>query len=459
VDLYVRKGEPVGDTGFSNPFIADYASQGGTPHEKVYVGPNSNLPLAAGTYYIGVSNCAASSSFTLTTSVITPASPVQIEELAVDNGNPEDYVNPNAETSFPPIGPDGLIVVNRLTPSHYPSQLTDIRIYCDIAGYDQRGNPIDPTGQSIRLVAFSDLSGSGAPTAAPVFKVDQVVTIPGVSSFFDISIANPPVIQSGDWYVGVQQPASFNGFLVWLNESGVPKQAGFISSNGGATFTGPYLQPNTSPSPAQWNANFLIRGVAQSESLSSGMVTLQVPAPGTSAVSTNAASSQVRVGYGVASTTAGNPPAGTAVISYAQDGIVLTEVGVPSSPPTTHAHVYVDTTGQHNTGLAIANPSGAALNISLTAFQTDGTTRAGSGSVPLVPLGHAAAFAGQFISGLPSGFTGVLDISAPQPFVALTVRSLQNSRGDFLLTTMPVAELNQTPASVLVFPQIVDSGG
>jgi hypothetical protein len=152
-------------------------------------------------------------------------------------------------------------------------------------------------------------------------------------------------------------------------------------------------------------------------------------------------------------------PIGAGVFSFSQNGIMVTQSGIPSATPTTHAHVYVDTTGQHNTGLAIANPSGAALNVSLTAFQTDGTTRAGSGSVPLVPLGHTAAFAGQFISGLPSGFTGVLDISAPQPFVALTVRSLQNSRGDFLLTAMPVAELNQTPASELVFPQIVDSGG
>ncbi|HYK88033.1 MAG TPA: PPC domain-containing protein, partial [Acidobacteriota bacterium] len=712
VDLYVRKGQPVGDTGFSNPFISDYASQGGTPHERVYVGPNSNLPLSAGTYYIGVSNCAATvASFTLAASVITPASPVKIEELVIDNGNPEDFLNPNGETSFPPNGANGVIVVNKLTPSRYPSKLTGIRIRFDTVGVDQSGNPIDPTGQSVRLVAFSDPSGSGAPPAAPVLQVDQVVTIPGVGSFADFSVTNPPVIQSGDWYVGVQQPASFNGFLVSLNKSGVSKQAGFISKNNGASFTGPYQQPNISPPPALLNANFLIRGVAQSETSTSSTVTLNVPALGSSTTSTSAAGSQLRVGYAVANTTAGSAPVGTGVISYAQNGVVLTEVGVPSSPPTTHgrvfidfrtavavknstgtinidtgvalanggsaaanltitlldttgkttitsgtgtlaagahtaqfvdqlgsiargftvpqdfstatrfgtldivsdqpisilalrltqnqrgdalltstpaadlsqrigssplyfsqfvdgggyttmailvntsnlvesgkmqlyldngspfqvqpvggtpassfaysispggvfvfetdgspsatrsgwaqitpdsgtstpagagvfsfsqggilvtqsgipsatptthARIYVDMTGQHNTGLAIANPGGAALNVTVTAFQTDGTTGAGSGSVSLVPLGHAAAFAGQFISGLPSGFTGVLDISAPQPFVSLTLRSLQNSRGDFLLTTMPVADLSQTQVTPLIFPQIVDGGG
>jgi hypothetical protein len=708
VDLYVRKGEPVGDTGFSNPFIADYASQGGTPHEKLFVGADSNLPLSAGTYYIGVSNCAGTTAaFTLATSLVTPASAVKIEELLVDNGNSEDYLNPRGEIAFPANGANGVIVVNRLTPKHYPSQLTGIRVYFDTFG----GNPIDPTGQSLRLVAFSDPSGSGTPPAAPVFLVDQVVTIPGTGSFGDFSIENPPVLQSGDWYIGVQQPASFNGFLVAVNESGAPRQAGFISQNNSASFTGPYQQPNTAPPPAQLNANFLIRGVEQSGNPPSSTVTLNVSALGSWTTSTHAANSQLQAGYAVAGTTAGNAPAGTAVISYAPNGVVLTEVGVPDSPPTTHArvfidfrtgvaagnssgtinidtgvaivnrgtaaaklsltlldttgettvasgtgslaagahmaqfvdqlgsiapgfaissdfftstgfgtldivsdqpvsilalrltqnqrgdalltstpiadlsqalgasplyfaqfvdgggyttmavllntsnaiesgklrlyrdngspfqvrpvggepaalfpyeippggvfvfetdgspsstgsgwaqvipdsetstpvgaavfsfsqggilvtqsgipsatptthaHVYVDTTGQHNTGLAIANPAGTALSVSVTAFRPDGSTRAGLGTVPLVALGHAAAFAWQFIQGLPSGFTGVLDISAPQPFVALTLRSLQNSRGDFLMTTMPIADLSRTPTSPLVFPQIADSDG
>ena len=53
--------------------------------------------------------------------------------------------------------------------------------------------------------------------------------------------------------------------------------------------------------------------------------------------------------------------------------------------------------------------------------------------------GHAAAFVRQFVSGLPSDFKGVLDISSAAPFAALTLRALTNSRNDFLLTTFPVA--------------------
>jgi hypothetical protein len=83
----------------------------------------------------------------------------------------------------------------------------------------------------------------------------------------------------------------------------------------------------------------------------------------------------------------------------------------------------------------------------------------GSGTLDLEGHGHEAKFAGQFIPSLPAGFTGVLDVSAPTPFVALTLRALSNTRGDFLLTTFPVADANQPAPAPLIFPQIADGGG
>jgi hypothetical protein len=154
-------------------------------------------------------------------------------------------------------------------------------------------------------------------------------------------------------------------------------------------------------------------------------------------------------------------PAGAGVFELTQGGILVTESGIPSAVPTTHARIYVDTSGGHDTGLAIANPSGWPMTVALSAFQADGVTPAGSsnGSVQLSGSGHTAAFAGQFITGLPAGFTGVLDISAAQPFAALTLRLLNNARGDTLLTTFPIADFNQTPVAPLVFPQIANGGG
>jgi hypothetical protein len=60
---------------------------------------------------------------------------------------------------------------------------------------------------------------------------------------------------------------------------------------------------------------------------------------------------------------------------------------------------------------------------------------------------------------LPSGFIGVVELSSVSPFVAITLRSLLNSRGDFLLTTFPVADARRTAPSPIVFPQIATGGG
>jgi len=60
---------------------------------------------------------------------------------------------------------------------------------------------------------------------------------------------------------------------------------------------------------------------------------------------------------------------------------------------------------------------------------------------------------------LPVGFTGVLDITSATPFAALTLRSLNNERNDFLMTTFPIGDADRTAPSPVVFPQIADGGG
>ena len=77
----------------------------------------------------------------------------------------------------------------------------------------------------------------------------------------------------------------------------------------------------------------------------------------------------------------------------------------------------------------------------------------------LTANGYSACFADQFIAGLPAGFTGVLDIVSSTPFAALTVRSLNNERSEFLLATFPVADMTVAAPSPIVFPHIADGGG
>jgi hypothetical protein len=156
-----------------------------------------------------------------------------------------------------------------------------------------------------------------------------------------------------------------------------------------------------------------------------------------------------------------NAPIGSGIFSYNPVNVLTTESGIPSVLSTTHARLFVDLTAKHNTGLAIANMNLAAANIAIKAFPKDGITpvSGSQGVLPLASLGHDAKFANQFISSLPADFTGVLDISAPTPFAALAIRSLNNEREDFLLTVFPVADVTRPAPSPIVFPHIADGGG
>jgi hypothetical protein len=154
-------------------------------------------------------------------------------------------------------------------------------------------------------------------------------------------------------------------------------------------------------------------------------------------------------------------PVGAGIFSFVLGSTLVAESGIPSTNPTTHALVYVDLSQGHNTGLAIANTGAAAADITFQAYRDDGLTEAGvvKGPLRLAAGGHDARFADEFILNLPDEFVGVLDISSPVPFAALTVRTLTNERGDFLMTTFPVADLKRDAPSPIVFPQIADGGG
>ncbi len=187
-----------------------------------------------------------------------------------------------------------------------------------------------------------------------------------------------------------------------------------------------------------------------------------IPASGFFVFQTDGSAATTRTGSAKVTPNSGtNSPVGAGVFSFSPGGVLVTESGVPAAAPTTLARLYIDKSAGHDTGIAIVNPSGTAGSVVLKAFRTDGITSAGSGpaTVNLAPGGHKAAFAGELISGLAVGFTGVAELSSSTPFAALTLRSLTNARGDFLLTTFPVADATQQAPSPIVFPQIADGAG
>jgi YD repeat-containing protein len=235
----------------------------------------------------------------------------------------------------------------------------------------------------------------------------------------------------------------------------------------GGGFTSAFVLLNTSTAGQTGSLQFLgddgapLR-VTLTDGRSGTSFDYSIPAGGVAVVETNGAGAQILGGWARAVPAAGqSSPVGAGSFRFVQNGIVVTESGISSARPTTLARIFVDTSGSRDTGLAIANPGAAAVTATLRAFALDGRTPAGSGPATVeVPAGaHLAREAGRFVSGLPAGFRGVLEIESAQPLVALTVRSLTNSRGELLFATLPVADLRQPAPTPVIFPHIADGGG
>jgi hypothetical protein len=201
--------------------------------------------------------------------------------------------------------------------------------------------------------------------------------------------------------------------------------------------------------------------IGQTGGTSASSFNYSIPPAGTFVFQTDGSPAATRIGWiKVTPSSGNNAPAGAGVFSYSPAGILVTESGIPSSVPVTRARLFVDKSNGHDTGLALGNPGSAPLNVTIQAFDAGGTS-AGSGSatVNIAANGHRAGFVGNLIAGLPAGFTGIADLSSTSPFVPLTLRSLTNSRGDFLLTTFPAPDVTQPAPTPIVFPQIADGGG
>jgi hypothetical protein len=212
-------------------------------------------------------------------------------------------------------------------------------------------------------------------------------------------------------------------------------------------------------------------------------VNLDVAAGGANMISTNGVSSETRTGYAKLKVNSGSAPYGTAVFTWRQNGVVVSEAGVPASPPTTSARIFIDFrsnapavpgridsgTISINTGIAIANTSSTSAHITYTLRTTTGDTIA-TGHGELAGGNHLACFIDHLKDVAASDFTlppdfqsafqfGSLEISSDQPVSVLALRGTTNQRNEFLITTTPVADLAGASTGGVYFPQIADGGG
>ncbi|PYS51864.1 MAG: hypothetical protein DMG13_17875 [Acidobacteria bacterium] len=179
---------------------------------------------------------------------------------------------------------------------------------------------------------------------------------------------------------------------------------------------------------------------------------------GTTSLTTQGSSSAVQVGYArVSDASAG--ASGLAIFGYRQNGILVTEAGVPGSRLLTRGRLAARTTGLVRSGLAIANPNSEPAAVSFF-FTDENGNDLGSGTGTIPANGQIANFLDEAPFNGPSTFGGSFTFDSSKPVSVVALRGLVNERSEFLITTLPVADLSSSAStSSAVFPHFADGGG
>src|SRR5262249_39060298 len=82
-----------------------------------------------------------------------------------------------------------------------------------------------------------------------------------------------------------------------------------------------------------------------------------IPTNGSVSMSTRGTDTQLTVGYAKVHTQAAAAVAGTAIFGFRQNGVLVTEAGVPATRPLRRGRIYTDTGEFVRTGVAIVNPN------------------------------------------------------------------------------------------------------
>lgn|GEM_PF-1081190 len=188
-----------------------------------------------------------------------------------------------------------------------------------------------------------------------------------------------------------------------------------------------------------------------------------IPPFGATRLRTSGAPATVQVGSVRIAPGQGGVPLGSVIFSYKEQGVTVSEAGIPLAPAGTAFQSYVrnSLSERIRTGLAISNPSTSPVTVNLDVTSMDGASAGLSGSVQIPGMGHVAKFLDELFPSLPAGFEGVLRLASPSPVAAIGLRGRYNERGEFLITTIPFADDAArflAPAGI-IFPHIVSGGG
>jgi hypothetical protein len=163
---------------------------------------------------------------------------------------------------------------------------------------------------------------------------------------------------------------------------------------------------------------------------------LAVSAGGVAACRTAGTDDETRAGYSNLTVDSGDTPYGTAVFSFKKDGVTITEAGVPATPPTKQARIFIDyrasvpaIPGQSssgvidtNTGLSVVNQGTAMAHVTYTLRNLNGVQIA-TGQGTISQGNHIACFINQLQQAAAPDFSLPMNFQANMQYGTLEIMS------------------------------------
>ena len=182
-----------------------------------------------------------------------------------------------------------------------------------------------------------------------------------------------------------------------------------------------------------------------------------IPSMGVWRLRTTNAPAQVAVGFATVIPDSGMArPVSSAIFSLTTGGVLRFQAGVPAQPALTRAVLFGSRNGTERSVMAVVNRGSQTASIGLTAYDETGNP-VGSTTIGLQPNAHRAAFLDELMS-LPANFRGIVTLNSSSGVHLVTLRSRITTSNSFIMTTMPVVDLNAPPTGTLYLPQLADGG-
>src|SRR5262245_9159273 len=144
---------------------------------------------------------------------------------------------------------------------------------------------------------------------------------------------------------------------------------------------------------------------------------------GSTTIETAGTSALMNVGDAKAQPSASTAPAGVAILGLRQNGVLVTETGVPGTPALTSGRTVAQVHGPIKTAFAIGKTWRAAVVV-WSNFTAQHGNYSGDNSFTLSASAHFARSLGEAPCGLTSGLVGTLTYSSSGPIAGTALRTL-----------------------------------